>query len=103
MMPCSACAPGRRASIANCGSTTSKGHPCHLALDLASKTDLASLAIVFPEGGPRPETRYSAFVRSYLNEAAVLEETLRGSDSAETTHSRAHPRDQTPSAEDTDS
>jgi phage terminase large subunit-like protein len=50
-----------------------EGHPCHLALDLASKTDLASLAIVFPEGGSRPETRYSAFVRSYLNEAAVLE------------------------------
>ena len=50
-----------------------EGRPCHLALDLASKTDLASLAIVFPEGGPKPATRYSAFVRSYLNEAAVLE------------------------------
>jgi phage terminase large subunit-like protein len=46
-----------------------EGRPCHLALDLASKTDLASLAIVFPE----PDDHYAAFVRSYLNEAAVLE------------------------------
>jgi phage terminase large subunit-like protein len=45
------------------------GRKCHLALDLASKTDLASLAIVFPE----PENHYAAFCRSYLNEAAVLE------------------------------
>jgi phage terminase large subunit-like protein len=45
------------------------GRRCHLALDLASKTDLASLAIVFPQ----PENRYAVFVRSYLNEAAVLE------------------------------
>lgn len=44
------------------------GRPCHMALDLASKTDLAALAIVFREGN-----RYTAFVRSYLNEAAVIE------------------------------
>ncbi|HSR77256.1 MAG TPA: terminase TerL endonuclease subunit, partial [Xanthobacteraceae bacterium] len=45
------------------------GRPCHLALDLASRTDLAALAIVCPErdGG------YAVFCRSYLNEAAVLE------------------------------
>jgi phage terminase large subunit-like protein len=45
-----------------------EGRRCHIALDLASKTDLAAVAIVFPEG----ET-YTAFSRCYLNEAAVLE------------------------------
>jgi phage terminase large subunit-like protein len=45
------------------------GQSCHLALDLASKTDLAALALVFP----RPESRYVAFARCYLNDAAVLE------------------------------
>lgn len=44
------------------------GLPCHMALDLASKTDLAALALVFREG-----SGYAVFVRSYLNEAAVLE------------------------------
>jgi phage terminase large subunit-like protein len=46
-----------------------QGRACHLALDAASKTDLASLAIVFREGADG----YVAFCRSYLNEAAVLE------------------------------
>jgi phage terminase large subunit-like protein len=45
------------------------GRSCHLALDLASKTDLAALAIVFPDGA----NDYVAFTRCYLNEAAVLE------------------------------
>jgi phage terminase large subunit-like protein len=45
-----------------------EGRPCHLALDLASKTDLAALAIVFPD-----EEGYVAFSRCYLNESAVLE------------------------------
>ncbi|HSR78748.1 MAG TPA: terminase TerL endonuclease subunit [Xanthobacteraceae bacterium] len=45
------------------------GRPCHLALDLASRTDLAALAIVFPE----PDDGYAVFARCYLNEAAVLE------------------------------
>ena len=48
------------------------GRRCHVALDLASKTDLAALAIVFPEphdGG----LAYTAFTRCYLNEAAVME------------------------------
>jgi phage terminase large subunit-like protein len=44
------------------------GRPCHLALDLASKTDLAALAIVF-----REDDGYAVFCRCYLNEAAVLE------------------------------
>jgi phage terminase large subunit-like protein len=41
-------------------------------LDLARKTDLAAMAIVFPA---RREGRrhYHAFARCYLNETAVLE------------------------------
>ena len=45
-----------------------EGQECHLALDLASKTDLAALVMVFP----RAET-YAVFARCYLNEAAVME------------------------------
>lgn len=45
-----------------------EGRPCHLALDLASKTDLAALAILFPESDG-----YAAFARCYINEAAVME------------------------------
>jgi phage terminase large subunit-like protein len=48
------------------------GQRCHMALDLASKTDLASLAIVFPEYRGS-ELHYTVFVRNYLNEGAVLE------------------------------
>jgi phage terminase large subunit-like protein len=48
------------------------GRRCHVALDLASKTDLAALAIVFPEYGDGA-LHYTAFVRCYLNESAVLE------------------------------
>lgn len=44
------------------------GKRCHVALDLASKTDLAALAIVFPDGD-----HYTAFARCYVNEAAVME------------------------------
>jgi phage terminase large subunit-like protein len=44
------------------------GKPCHIALDLASKTDLAAVAIVFPDG-----SNYAVFARCYLNEQAVLE------------------------------
>jgi phage terminase large subunit-like protein len=44
------------------------GQPCHVALDLASKTDLAAVALVFRDGA-----RYAAFCRCYLNEAAVIE------------------------------
>jgi phage terminase large subunit-like protein len=49
-----------------------EGQRCHLALDLASKTDLAALAIVFPDHRDG-ETTYTAFSRCYLNEAAVME------------------------------
>src|SRR3954447_3057187 len=51
-----------------------EGQPCHLGLDLASRIDLAALAIVFP--GHDAETgkvTYTAFARCYLNEDAVME------------------------------
>jgi phage terminase large subunit-like protein len=53
-----------------------EGRDCHIALDLASKTDLAALAIVFPTDVIEGEDRrlhYAVFARCYLNEAAVLE------------------------------
>ena len=43
--------------------------PCHVGLDLASKTDLAALAIVFPDD----DDGYHVFCKCYANEAAVLE------------------------------
>ena len=50
-----------------------EGQQCHLALDLVSRTDLAGLAILFPvrerETG---KMKYTAFVRCYVNDAAVL-------------------------------
>jgi phage terminase large subunit-like protein len=45
-----------------------RDRPCHLAFDGASKTDLAALVAIFPEGD-----HYTIFCRCYLNEAAVLE------------------------------
>jgi phage terminase large subunit-like protein len=48
------------------------GRRCHIALDLASKTDLAALAIVFPEYVDQ-DLHYAVFTRCYLNEGAVLE------------------------------
>src|SRR5215207_2439371 len=51
-----------------------EGQDCHLGLDLASRTDLAALAVVFP--GRDPDTgkvTYTAFARCYLNEDAVME------------------------------
>jgi phage terminase large subunit-like protein len=50
-----------------------EGEECHLALDLASKTDLASIAAVFPTRGPESALKYRAFGLAYLNEAAVME------------------------------
>jgi len=49
-----------------------EGRECHLALDLASKTDLAALVAVFPEMRDG-DTHYTVFCRCYLNEAAVME------------------------------
>ena len=48
------------------------GRECHIALDLASKSDLAALIIVFPEVVDE-RVKYSVFCRCYLNETAVLE------------------------------
>ena len=51
-----------------------EGKECHLALDLASRTDLAALAIVFPKQDPETgKTHYTAFARCYVNDAAVME------------------------------
>ena len=54
-----------------------EGRECHLALDLASKSDLAALVAVFPEAndadGEKYSSKYSVFARCYLNEAAVME------------------------------
>jgi phage terminase large subunit-like protein len=48
------------------------GRECHLALDLASKTDLAALVAVFPETRDG-DVHYTVACRCYLNEAAVME------------------------------
>jgi phage terminase large subunit-like protein len=45
-----------------------EGRECHIALDLASKSDLAALVLVFQQ-----DEQYTVFGRFYLNEAAVLE------------------------------
>lgn len=51
-----------------------EGQPCHVALDLANRTDLAALALAFPKQDPATgKTFYTAFARCYLNEAAVME------------------------------
>src|SRR3954463_5231374 len=51
-----------------------EGEACHLGLDLASRTDLAALALVFPDRDPETgRSTYTAFARCYLNEAAVRE------------------------------
>src|SRR4051794_25125176 len=50
------------------------GEPCHIALDLASRTDLAALAIVFSrEDAETGRTTYTVFARCYVNDAAVIE------------------------------
>jgi phage terminase large subunit-like protein len=50
-----------------------EGRECHVALDLASKTDLAAVALVFPGTDDEGRTTYQAFARCYLNDAAVME------------------------------
>lgn len=44
------------------------GRDCHIALDLASRTDLAALVITF-----KKDDTYFVFCRCYLNESAMLE------------------------------
>ena len=51
-----------------------EGQNCHLGLDLASRTDLAALALAFPsQDDETGRTNYTAFARCYINEAAVTE------------------------------
>ncbi len=50
-----------------------EGGQCHLGLDLASKTDLAALAVCFPRRDEKGDMRYQVFARCFLNEAAVTE------------------------------
>ncbi len=50
-----------------------EGEECHLGLDLASKTDIAALSIVFPARADELRLKYKVFCRCYLNDAAVME------------------------------
>lgn len=50
-----------------------EGQECELAVDLASRIDLASIAIVFPSVDADGRNVYSCFGRHYINEAAVQE------------------------------
>jgi phage terminase large subunit-like protein len=50
-----------------------EGRECHLALDLASKVDLAALSVVFTDRTDEMLLTYKVFSRCYLNEAAVME------------------------------
>src|SRR5690606_38420624 len=51
------------------------GQPCWLGVDLASKTDIAAIALLFrdevEDKKGRLKTRWTCFVRSYLPEGAV--------------------------------
>ena len=50
-----------------------EGEECHLALDMASKTDLAALALVFPVRDGSGALQYRVFAKTWLNQAAVME------------------------------
>ena len=51
-----------------------EGLECHGAIDLASKTDLASIALTFPTQDPvTGMLHYTTFSKSFINEAAVME------------------------------
>lgn len=49
------------------------GQECHMAIDLASKTDIAALVLVFPRRNDDGALTYRAFTVAYLNDAAVVE------------------------------
>lgn len=49
-----------------------KGQQCYIGIDLASKVDIASMAILFPPQDNR--TRWAAFLRHYLPEECVFGE-----------------------------
>ena len=48
-----------------------KGRPCYVGIDLASKIDIASMAILFPPNGN--DKKYSAFLKHYLPEETILD------------------------------
>jgi hypothetical protein len=50
-----------------------EGSGCHLAVNVASKTDLAALAILFPTRANDGQLTRAVFVRCYLNDAAMME------------------------------
>jgi phage terminase large subunit-like protein len=50
-----------------------EGRPCHIGVDLASKTDLAAVSLAFPSVGEDGRPNFAVFSRCYLNDAAVLE------------------------------
>ena len=50
-----------------------EGELCHIDLDLAGRTDLAAMAIVFSRRGDDGNPQYMVFARCYLNETAVIE------------------------------
>ena len=50
------------------------GKPAHIAIDLASKTDLAAVSITFPDlDADTGKITYATFSLCFLNEAAVME------------------------------
>lgn len=48
-----------------------EGQPCWMGVDLASKTDIAAIALLFRNDLDDGKTQWTAFVRSYLPEGAV--------------------------------
>jgi len=50
------------------------GMDCHVGLDLATRTDLAGMSLVFPQRDKETgKMRYTVFARAYINQEAVLE------------------------------
>ena len=49
------------------------GRECHLAIDLASRVDLAAISVVFPRPLESGALHYTVFARCYVNDAAVME------------------------------
>lgn len=49
------------------------GHDCDIAIDLASKVDLASVAVVFDSKDGNGRDIYTPFSFSFLNDAAIIE------------------------------
>lgn len=50
------------------------GKECYIGLDLASRNDLACMALVFPERADGKALRYRVFAQFYINESALVDE-----------------------------